>query len=232
MTNYMCNKWLKDDRTLDELAHSFVCVDSDGSKELHCFHPTELRTEMLVTKNFVKRAKKAFQRRREEMLEIYKQPNILTADTRGTSYFESNEVFVSRFPRMYFRFFDNNARKQHVEIFGVLDSKGITKAERGFWVHITHVDDYEDLDSKIRKHNEACDLYRRGYIDCRKWSQMLIPYSYSYKETNFHFTKKGVIDFVNQKFGTTFVDLVFDQFFLNCDDYVNWSNPKLIIADV
>ena len=141
MTNYMCNKWLKNDRTLDELAHSFVCVKSDGSEELHCFHPTETYTEMLVTKNFVRRAKKIFKIRREEMLESYKQPNMLTADVRGTLYCDSNEVFVSRFPRMYFRFFDNSARRQHVVIAGVLDSKGITKAERGFWVHITHVDD-------------------------------------------------------------------------------------------
>lgn len=231
MTNYMCNKWLKNDITLDELAHSFVCVKSDGSEELHCFHPTETYTEMLVTKNFVRRAKKIFKIRREEMLESYKQPNILTADVRGTLYCDSNEMFVSRFPRMYFRFFDNSARRQHVVISGVLDSKGITKAERGFWVHITHVDDYNDLDRKIRDHNEACGSSMIGYIDCMKWSKMLMPYSYQYKETNYHFTKKGVIDFINQKFGTTFLDLVVDHFFLNYDDYVNWSNPKLIIAD-
>lgn len=232
MTNYMCNKWLKNDRYMNRLAHSFVHVNSDGSQELHCFHPTELDTKMLVTENFVKRAKKTFQKRREQLLEISKQPNILTADLRSGLYCNPDEIFVTRFPRMYFRFFDNNARRQQVEMSGVYDSNGVIKAERGFWVHIKHVDDYEDTDRKIREHNEACDRYRCGYIDCRKWGKMLMPYSYSYKETKFHFTKKGVIDFINQKFGTTFVDIIIDLFFLNFDDYVNWSNPKLIIADL
>lgn len=232
MTNYMCNKWLKDDKSLYRLAHPFRCVDTDGSEELHCFHPTEVNTEMLVKKNFVRRAKKVFQRRREEMLEIYKQPNILTANIKFKFCHDVNNIFINEFPTMTFNFFDNSARKQNVEISGIRDEKGIIKAERGFWVHITHVDDYEDMDTKIRKHNEKCDLYRRGYIDCRKWGQMLMPYSYSYKETKYHFTKKDVIDFINQKFGTTFVDLIIDQFFSNYDDCVNWSNPKLIIADV
>ena len=222
----MFAEMMKSDKGINEANHAVTCLDK--FKNFVCMRvqwPT-CKDVWKISPEQKKAAGYVFAKRREEQLAKANRPGVLTLKTMGMNFQSRLQDGIGN-SRVSGRFYDKSGNRWFVEFKALYkwEKKSACPCEEQLVGEI--VDETFNEQENIR-YNSEFDALEEKYKNVKLIPRSEIPKSPVYKYENFReelpYTRQGVLDFINKRFGTDFTELHLEEYFFEYHEVVSKCN--------